>query len=64
MDLEIPKHHMALVSWSWGRAEAVPVMERTVNHMVLGSVHLHYPQLHEAMVEWKQLAVKTRGPTL
>ena len=44
--------------------EAVPVMERTVNHMVLGSVHLHHPQLHEAMVEWKQLALKTRGPTL
>lgn len=44
--------------------EAVPVMARTVNHRVLGPVHLHHPQLHEAMVGWKQLALKTGGPTL
>lgn len=63
VDLEDQKTHTALVSWSWGRiCEAVPVMARTVNHRVLGPVHLHHPQLHEAMVEWKQLALKTGGP--
>ena len=44
--------------------EAVPVIGRTVHHTVLGSVHLDHPQLHEATVEWKQLKLKTGGPTL
>lgn len=34
--------------------QAMLVMARTVNHTVLGSVHLYHPQLHEAVVEWKQ----------